>query len=70
MIDLPSFTAGIGIATFICGYIYWVTVARMRRDDVAWRNEQRKRIDELAERSDRLYDQSRRDLGLPPMAVS
>lgn len=69
-IDWPSFLAGFGVATNVCGWIYWITVARMRREDLAWRNEQRRRIDDLQERSERQYDQSRRDLGLPPRSVS
>jgi type VI protein secretion system component VasK len=68
--DLSSFIAGIGMAAFVCAFIHWITVSRMRRDDVAWRQEQRKRIDELAARADRQYDQSRKDLGLPPRRVS
>lgn len=69
-IDGPSFLAGLGVATLACGVIYWVTVARMRRQDVAWRALQLGRIGELAARSDRMYDQSRRDLDLPPGIAS
>lgn len=69
-IDGPSFIAGLGVATNVCGWIYWITVARMRRQDITWRDEQRRRIDEMAERANRLYDQSRKDLGLPPRSVS
>jgi hypothetical protein len=68
--EIGTFMLGAGIATNACGWVYWYTVARMRREDVVWRNIQRQRIDELAERSERLYDQSRRELGLPPRAVS
>ena len=68
--EIGAFMLGAGIATNVCGWIYWHTVARMRREDVAWRNIQRQRVDELAERSERLYDQSRREIGLPPRAVS
>ena len=69
-VDGPSFLLGLGAATFVCGVIYWVTVGRMRREDAVWRDRQRQRIDDLAARSERQYDQSRRDLGLPPRIVS
>lgn len=69
-IDWASFVLGAGIALNVCGWIYWITVASMRRADVAWRNEQRKRIDELQEWSAQRYDQARKEIGLPPRSVS
>jgi len=74
LIDSHSFVLGIivgaGASLNVVGVIYWSTVARMRREDVAFRVEQRRRIDDMAERQERMYDQSRRDLGLPPRIVS
>lgn len=61
-----AFLAGFGVAANVFGWIYWNTIGRMRREDLAWRAEQRQRIDDLQERSERMYEQSRRDLGLPP----
>jgi hypothetical protein len=69
-IDWPPFLLGVGAAINVCGYIYWNTVSRIRREDVEWRIEQRDRIDELQERSERLYEQNRKDLGLPPTVRS
>jgi len=74
LISMPSFVLGVvvgmGVAINVLGVIYWATVGRMRREDAAFRAEQRRRIDDMAERSERMYDQSRRDLGLPPRSVS
>lgn len=72
-IDLPSFLVGLGVAANVfgwIGWIYWSTVSRIRREDVEWRVEQRKRIDDLQEHSARMYDQARKDLGLPPRRLS
>ncbi len=66
MIDWDSFFTGAGLALNVCGFVLWSTVMRIRREDVAWRNEQRRRIDDLAARSEQQYAQSRRELGLPP----
>lgn len=74
LINLPSLILGIivgsGVTLNVMGLIYWVTVARMRREDVTFRLEQRRRMDDMQERSERLHEQARRDIGLPPRALS
>lgn len=69
-IDWPSFLLGMGVALHVCGLLYWLTVSGIRRADVAWRNEQRRRLDDLVERHERQYAETRREMGLPPRRVS
>lgn len=70
MMDWSSFFAGVGCALNVCGLVLWATVMRIRREDVAWRNEQRRRIDDLGLRSEQQYAQTRREMGLPPRSAS
>lgn len=63
--DVSSFLAGAGLASVAWTTLYWLTIAAMRREDAKFRREQRKRIDDLAERSERMYEQARREIGLP-----
>lgn len=70
VIDWPSFILGAGLAFNVYGAVLWVTVLRVRREDMAWRREARKRIDDLAEVSERRYNEARREIGLPPKVRS
>lgn len=68
MIDW-SFVAGMFVGINLAGIVYWTQIRRVREADREFRAQTAKRLDELREWNARQYDQSRRDLGLPPRRV-
>lgn len=65
-----GFVGGVLTGINLAGIVYWAQVRRMRAADREFRAEQAKRLDELREWSARQYEQTRREIGLPPRSVS
>ena len=65
-----SFIAGLLTGINLAGWVYWASMRRARAADREFREYHAKQLDELREWSARNYEQSRRDIGLPPRDVS
>lgn len=63
---VAGFSVGFGLATW---WSLWA-LRKMRQQREEFFAEQRKRIDDLAEWSERRMDEARREVGLPPRRMS
>lgn len=70
VIEICAFAIGAILGITMMGIVHLGAVVRWRSADREFRAQQRKRIDELAEWSERSYAQARKDAGLPPRSTS
>jgi hypothetical protein len=66
----PEFMAGILVGVVMMGFVHLAAMMRVRAADREFRFETKRRIDAIGEWSARQYEQSRKEIGLPPRRTS